>query len=519
MSTIETLARGDVAAAPAAAEPVLRVSHGSKIYGGVHAIEDIDFTLYPGEVHALVGENGAGKSTLCKAIAGAIRLTSGTIELDGAPVAFDGPRDALAAGICMVYQETSLVPSMTAAQNIELGNEKLITRFRTLNIQAQQLLQSLNFHVDPATPVALLGTAKRQMVEIARAVYNKARIIIFDEPTASLTPEEIVHFFHLVRNLRAQGVAIIYISHALEESLQISDRVTVLRDGRLVVTARTAEMTRERLVRAMVGRDITQTHYAKHREAAAERRPGRREKVLTVENVTMGMVVKNMSFSVYAGEVVGIAGLIGSGRTEIAKIVYGALKRNLINGGTIKLRGKPIRFRVPKQAINAGICYITEDRKLNGFFETMRIDDNVYIGKLATRAGWRFLLSRIMRGKLASYWVERLKIAALQRKARIVELSGGNQQKVVIAKSLVQDPSIVIFDEPTRGVDVATIPEIHAQIRRLAEEGKAVVVISSYLPEILAVSDRILVARLGRIVAEFDAATATEDKIMYAAIH
>jgi ABC-type sugar transport system ATPase subunit len=498
-------------------QPVLSVSKGSKIYGGVHAIEDVDFDLFAGEVHALVGENGAGKSTLCKAIAGAIRLTSGAYCVDGKPVDFQSPRDALAAGICMVYQETSLVPNMTAAQNIELGNEKLLTRFRTLNIQAQQLLQSLNFHVDPATPVAILGTAKRQMVEIARAVYNKARIIIFDEPTASLTPEEIVHFFNLVRDLRGRGVAVIYISHALEESLKISDRITVLRDGKLVITAKTAEMTREKLVRHMVGRDITQTHYAgKH---GGKSRHHATEKVLTVENVTMGAIVKNMSFSVYAGEVVGIAGLIGSGRTEIAKIVYGALKRNLINGGMIYLRGKPIRYRVPKQAINDGICYITEDRKLNGFFETMRIDDNVYVSKLATKLGWSFLLSRFKRNKLANYWVERLKIAALQRKARIVELSGGNQQKVVIAKSLAQDPAIVIFDEPTRGVDVGTIPEIHAQIRRLAEEGKAVVVISSYLPEILAVSDRILVARLGRIVAEFDAATATEDKILYAAIH
>jgi ABC-type sugar transport system ATPase subunit len=519
VNDVETLRRDSVIALTGAADPVLRVVNGNKIYGGIHAIEGIDFDLCRGEVHALVGENGAGKSTLCKAIAGAIKLTSGEIIVDGKPTRFDGPRDALSAGICMVYQETSLVPSMTAAQNIELGNEKLLTRFRTLNIQAQQLLQSLNFHVDPATPVALLGTAKRQMVEIARAVYNKARIIIFDEPTASLTPEEIVHFFHLVRDLRAQGVAIIYISHALEESLQISDRITVLRDGKLVVSSKTAEMTRERLVRAMVGRDIAQTHYARRREIGRHHGGVAKEKVLTVENVTMGMVVKNMSFSVYAGEVVGIAGLIGSGRTEIAKVVYGALKRNLINGGTIKLHGKPIRFRVPKQAINAGICYITEDRKLNGFFETMRIDDNVYVGKLSTKVGWRFLLSRAIRNKLAGYWVDRLKIAALQRKARIVELSGGNQQKVVIAKSLVQDPSIIFFDEPTRGVDVATIPEIHAQIRRLAEEGKAVVVISSYLPEILAISDRILVARLGRIVAEFDAATATEDKIMYAAIH
>ena len=250
-------------------QPVLSVSKGSKIYGGVHAIEAVDFDLYPGEVHALVGENGAGKSTLCKAIAGAIKLTSGTYCVDGKPVDFHSPRDALTAGICMVYQETSLVPTMTAAQNIELGNEKLLTRFRTLNIQAQQLLQSLNFHVDPATPVALLGTAKRQMVEIARAIYNKARIIIFDEPTASLTPEEIVHFFNLVRDLRARGVAVIYISHALEESLKISDRITVLRDGKLVVTATTSEMTREKLVRHMVGRDITQTYYGRHRRPTA----------------------------------------------------------------------------------------------------------------------------------------------------------------------------------------------------------------------------------------------------------
>ena len=495
-------------------EPVLRISNGSKIYGGVHAIEGVNFDLYPGEVHALVGENGAGKSTLCKAIAGAINLTSGDYLLDGKPANFEQPRDALDAGICMVYQETSLVPTMTAAQNIELGNEKLLTRFRTLNIQAQQLLQSLNFHVDPATPVALLGTAKKQMVEIARAIYNKARIIIFDEPTASLTPEEIVHFFHLVRDLRARGVSIIYISHALEESLQIADRITVLRDGKLVITAPAKQLTRDALVQHMVGREVVQAVYG-----GREKTHQRREKVLTVENVTMGMAVKNMSFSVYAGEVVGIAGLIGSGRTEIAKIVYGALKRNLVNGGTIRLRGKPIRYRVPRQAINDGIAYITEDRKANGFFETMVVDDNVYIGSLATRKGWSLLLSRAKRSKLASYWVDRLKISALQRKARIIELSGGNQQKVVLAKTLVQEPSIIFFDEPTRGVDVGTIPHIHGEIRRLADEGKAVVVISSYLPEILAVSDRILVARTGRIVAEFDAADATQDKILYAAVH
>ena len=449
-------------------DPALKVVSGSKVYGGVHAIEGVSFDLYPGEVHALVGENGAGKSTLCKAIAGAIRLTSGEIFVDGSLVDFQQPRDALAAGICMVYQETSLVPTMTAAQNIELGNEKLLTRFRTLNIQAQQLLQSLNFHVDPATPVAMLGTAKKQMVEIARAIYNKARIIIFDEPTASLTPEEIVHFFHLVRDLRGRGVAIIYISHALEESLQIADRITVLRDGRLVITAPAKTLNRDALVQHMVGRQVAQAVYGRGTRPAH----ARHEKALAVENVTMGMVVKNMSFSVYAGEIVGIAGLIGSGRTEIAKIIFGALKRNLVNGGTIRLRGKPIRYRVPRQAIDDGIVYITEDRKANGFFETMIVDDNVYVGKLATRRGFSFLLSKARRSKLANYWVERLNISALQRKARIVELSGGDQQKVVLAEALAQDPSIVILDEPTRGVDVGTIPHIHAEISRLADEAR-----------------------------------------------
>ena len=389
----------------------------------------------PARFMRLVGENGAGKSTLCKAIAGAIKLTSGDYYVDGKPVNFERPRDALAAGICMVYQETSLVPTMTAAQNIELGNEKLITSFKKLNIQAQQLLQSLNFHIDPATPVGLLGTAKRQMVEIARAVYNDARIIIFDEPTASLTPEEIVHFFNLVRDLRARGVAIIYISHALEDSLQISDRITVLRDGKLVMTAKTAEMNaREAGARTWSAATSPRPIMPPTRKAMRSAGKLRREKVLTVENVTMGNMVKNMSFSVYAGEVVGIAGLIGSGRTEIAKIIFGALKRNLINGGTIKLRGKPIRYRVPKEAINDGIAYITEDRKLNGFFETMVVDDNVYVGKLATKAGWRFLLSGLTRNKLAAYWVERLKISALaaqgqdRRALRRQSAEGGHRQ-------------------------------------------------------------------------------------------
>jgi ABC-type sugar transport system ATPase subunit len=500
----------------AAGQVILRVDKGSKVYAGVHALQDVSFDVRAGEIHALVGENGAGKSTLCKSIAGAIRLSSGTLQVDGQPVNFHRPGDALKAGVCMVYQETSLVPSMTVAQNLELGRERLLTRLRPLNIKAQQQLQSLNFHVDPTALVATLGTAHRQMVEIARAAYHDARIIIFDEPTASLTPEEKLHFFHLLHDLKAKGLGIVFISHALEEALELADRITVLRDGRHVVTQDASSLTREDLVRHMVGRDVQATHYGR-REATGTK--ARREKVLVVENLTMGNIVKNMSFTLYAGEVVGIAGLIGSGRTETAKIVSGALKRNLIGGGNVWLRGKPVRYDVPKQAIDDGIVYITEDRKLNGFFETMTVEENIHLGRLATKRGFRSLVSGRERRALAGALAEKLKVRSVSARARIIELSGGNQQKVVVGKSLIQEPSVVFFDEPTRGVDVGAIPEIHQAIRRLADEGKAVVVISSYLPEVLAVSDRILVARLGRIVEEFSASEATEDRIMFAAIH
>jgi ABC-type sugar transport system ATPase subunit len=505
---------------------VLRIVAGSKVYGGIHAIDSVDFDLRPGEIHAVLGENGAGKSTLCKAISGAIKLTSGDYILGGTPVSFSSPGEALKSGVAMVYQETSLVPSMTVAQNLELGMERLFTIYRKINIAAQQSQQALNFNVDPLALVETLGTAKRQMVEIARAVRHNARVIIFDEPTASLTPEEMQHLFHLLNSLRSQGVGIIFISHALEEALKIADRITVLRDGKLVHTGPVAGLDRPAIVRMMVGRDIAATHYAAVEaegvtavEPPAETSKDRR-RVLSVENVTMGSVVKNMSFSVYEGEVVGMAGLVGSGRTEIAHVICGARKRNFLRGGLIYLNDRPIRYRVPRQAVRDGIVYITEDRKLDGFFETMTADDNVYLGYLASpKGGRRWLYSLKQRKKIADRWVMALSISALKRSLKIVEYSGGNQQKVVVAKSLAQEPSVVIFDEPTRGVDVGAIPQIHAAIRALAAEGKAVIVISSYLPEVMAISDRILVARGGRIVEEMTAAQATEEKIMYAAIH
>jgi ABC-type sugar transport system ATPase subunit len=504
-------------------EPILRIVGGSKIYGGVHAIDKVNFDLRLGEIHAILGENGAGKSTLCKAIAGAIQLSSGDYFLGGNKVSFATPGEALNSGVVMVYQETSLVPSMTVAQNLELGMEKIFTVYRKINIAAQQSQQALNFNVDPLALVETLGTAKRQMVEIARAVRHNARVIIFDEPTASLTPEEIQHLFHLLNSLRAQGVGIIFISHALEEALKIADRITVLRDGKLVSTGPAGGLDRLQVVKMMVGRDISASHYAAHEAGTATvktpLRPLDKRRVLSVENVTMGNVVKNMSFSVYQGEIVGMAGLVGSGRTEVAHIICGARKRNFLRGGHIYLNDKAVRYRVPRQAVRDGIVYITEDRKLDGFFETMTADDNVYLGYLASPKGRRFLYSFKERKAIGDRWIKALSISALNRSLKIIEYSGGNQQKLVVAKSLAQEPSVVIFDEPTRGVDVGAIPQIHAAIRALAAEGKAVIVISSYLPEVLAISDRILVARGGRIVEEMAASEATEEKIMYAAIH
>ncbi|PWE56962.1 sugar ABC transporter ATP-binding protein [Metarhizobium album] len=500
--------------ADASQTPVVELTGATKHYEGVPAIERVDFTLFPGEVHALLGENGAGKSTLCKVICGTVGLTSGTMAVHGQPVDFRSPSDALNQGIAMVYQETSLVPTMTVAQNIHLGREPFFSVFRNLNIRAQLLLQSMNFHVDPTALASTLGTAKRQMIEIARAVYFNAKVIIFDEPTASLTPEETQHLFTLIQDLRSQGVAIIYISHALEEALSISDRVTVLRDGKLVSTQSTSGLSRDTLVRMMVGRQLG----PQQRDQAARAPKPRGEKILSVENVVSGTMVKNMSFSVYAGEVTTIAGLVGSGRTEIAKVISGAMKRRRLQGGTITFNGRDVRYRVPAQGVNDGIAYVTEDRKENGLFETMSIDENIYVGYIA-KAKRRLLTSKKERKALAEKWISTLQVAAIHRRAKVVELSGGNQQKVVIAKSLVQNPQLVIFDEPTRGVDVGTIEQIHALIRELAATGIAVVVISSYLPEVLAVSDRILVARQGRIVEQIPADGATEERIMWAAIH
>ncbi|MGX5721559.1 sugar ABC transporter ATP-binding protein [Shinella zoogloeoides] len=485
----------------------------TKAFHGNVAVGAVDFTLEAGEVHALLGENGAGKSTFSKLLAGVYPPEGGEILYHGEPLRAEGPAEALRCGIAMVYQETSLVPSMTVAQNLFLGHEKAFNRLRGITIAAQQFLQSLNFTVDPTALVSSLGAAKRQMVEIARAVRLNAKVIIFDEPTATLTPEERRHFFSLIDRLRARGVAIIFITHALEEALQMSDRITVMRDGRRVLTEKAGDLTQARIVQAMVGRELATEFAPRTRTRPAGQR------VLSVEDVSMGALVRNTSFSVFAGQVTGLFGLVGSGRTETAKIVAGVFKRDFLRGGAIEYEGRPVRYATPGPAVADGIVYVTEDRKLEGFFENMSIAENLYAGLLAAGQNRFPFVSMAEMKALAEEWTDRLAIRSIGAEARVVELSGGNQQKVVIGKALIQKPRLIIFDEPTRGVDVGAVAEIHALIQRLADEGLAVVVISSYLPEILSLSDRILVARQGRVVEEFSPIDASSESIMYAAVH
>lgn len=496
--------------------PIVELRNATKEYRGVPAVKNISFGLRRGEVHALLGENGAGKSTLTKMIAGVVAPTSGEVWIDGAQVELGSPSEALKRGIAMVYQETSLVPSLTVAQNIYLTDDRHFHRLRGIYIAGQQFLQSLNFHVDPTATVASLGAGQKQMVEIARAVHHNAKVIIFDEPTATLTPEEKHQFFSLVARLRERGVSIIFISHALEEALQIADRITVMRDGEHVVTDNVAAFDREKIVRAMVGRTLSSELYGSHRDRQV--RSGG-EKMLSVQNLSMGNMVRNTSFSVFAGQITGVFGLIGSGRTEAAKVVAGVLKRDFFHGGQVRFNGQAVRYRVPQPAVRDGIIYVTEDRKLEGFFETMSIAENIHLGAIAGGQSRSATVSMVEMRTIAAEWIAALNVKAINADARVIELSGGNQQKVVVAKALVQKPKLVIFDEPTRGVDVGAIAEIHQMINKLADDGIAVMVISSYLPEILQLSDRILVCRQGRIVEEFEGNKADEETIMYAAVH
>ena len=489
-----------------------------KHYRGVAALKDIDFDLRRGEVHAILGENGAGKSTLVKILAGAVTPTQGEIHIDGQRIQIASPSLARRYGIAMVYQETSLVPSMTVAQNLYLGDEKFFNRLRGTYIDAQQFLQSLNFPVDPTATVQSLGTAKRQMVEIARAVRLKAKVIIFDEPTATLTPEEKHHLFALIDRLRKDRVSIIFISHALEEALEISDRITILRDGAHVVTDDARSFTRETIIRHMVGRSLTDELYgragARAAAATARRQSPQRAKPVDAKPGAQHIVFDFRRAGHRASSAWSARG--GQRRRESSPASSSATPFTAATSG---LGDRSVRYRTPRAAVGDGVVYVTEDRKGDGLFETMSVADNIYVGQIAGRESRGILARRSEKQTLAARWTKKLNIRALSGDARVIELSGGNQQKVVIAKSLVQNPKLIIFDEPTRGVDVGAIAEIHHLIGALADDGLAVVVISSYLPEILSLSDRILVSRQGRIVEELSPDEATSETVMFAAVY
>ncbi len=475
-----------------------------KQFPGVLALQDVQFNLHYGEVHALMGENGAGKSTLMKILSGVYQKDSGEVIYKGQSIHFTSPRQAQLAGITTIYQELNQIPQMSIAENIFLGSEiqrGVLLNRAEMKRQASQLLQKLHLEIDPRTPLSDLGVAQQQMVEVAKALHHRADLIIMDEPTSALSSREIEDLFAIIRELKSQNVSIIYISHHLEETFEISDRLTVLRDGRYVGTYPTQELNVDGLIRLMVGRDLSD-------KFPKEIFPTGKE-VLRVENLTQGNRLKNISFSVYAGEVLGIAGLVGSGRTELVRALFGA---DPIDRGSIYIDGQPVTIRNPRDAIRQGMGLLTEDRKQQGLILKMNTRENTTLTVLKQLTpGW--LTNRRAEAALTQKFIDSIAIKSSLEQLTI-NLSGGTQQKVVLSKWLATQPRVLIFDEPTRGIDVGAKVEIYKLINELASQGVAIIMISSELPEVLGMSDRIMVMREGRIAGILPRQEATQEKIM-----
>ncbi|HEU4920489.1 MAG TPA: sugar ABC transporter ATP-binding protein [Candidatus Limnocylindrales bacterium] len=487
------------------AAPALVMRGIAKAFPGAQALRGVDLAVAPGEIHGLVGENGAGKSTLVKILAGAYSRDAGDIEVAGQPVGSAGPAEMLARGVAVIYQEPALAPHLSVAENIFMGrlpSRRLgIVDWRRLIEETSVVSGRLGLDLRPRARVGSLSVARRQMVEIAKALSRDARLIVLDEPSAVLADAELQGLFTVMRRLTERGVAFIYISHRLNEVFQITDRVTVMKDGRVVATGPTAGMTAPRLVGLMVGRELG---------ADRERTPNRGRIALRVEGLTRRGVLDDVSFEVAAGEILGIAGLAGSGRTEVLRAIHGA---DPIDAGTIEVFGRATPIRSPRDAIGLGIGLLTEDRKADGLMLGQAVAFNVTIGKLSEVAT-RGLISQRRERRVVEEYVARLDIRTAGIGARIRNLSGGNQQKAIFARWLNADCRILLIDEPTRGVDVGAKAEIHRLLAELADRGVAIVMVSSELPEVLAVSDRILVMREGRITAELDRSEATEERIM-----
>lgn len=495
-----------------AERPFLEMRGIVKRFPGVRALNDVSLDVRPGEVHVLLGENGAGKSTLIKVLSGAYPPDSGEIVIDGRTARVRNPHDAQALGVSTIYQEFNLAPDMSVADNIFLGREPM--RNRVLGIvdrrkvidQTRELLVALDMHIAPEAIVKQLGVAQQQMVEIAKALSLEARLIVMDEPTAALTSHEIDRLFETIRELKQRGVAIIYISHRLDEVTVVGDRATVLRDGARVGTVAVAETAADELIRMMVGRDL--------KDKFPKIRIEYGEEALRVERLTRKGVLENVSFHVRRGEILGMAGLVGSKRTETARAIFGADK---LDGGQVFLHGKRVEIKTPADAIRNRIALLPEDRKRHGILPHLSVRENITLSALSHFSRKGYLDIRREKAQAQEY-VSSLRIATPDLERWVLYLSGGNQQKVVLAKWLSTHADVFLFDEPTRGIDVGAKVEVYQLMGELVKRGGAIVMISSDLPDILGMSDRILVMRAGQVVREFERQEATEEEILNSAL-
>jgi ribose transport system ATP-binding protein len=484
-------------------EPVVRLRGVSKEFPGVLAVDGVDLEILPGEVHALAGENGAGKSTLMKILSQVERHNAGEVEISGEPVEFRGPGHAQRLGVAMVYQEFALAPHLSVAENLFLGREPASVGF--INRQAEkekaaELLGRVGLDVDPGRLVSSLTVAEQQRVEIAKALAIEAKIVIMDEPTATLAEKETEELFEVIRDLSSRGISILYISHHLDEIFRIADRVTVMRDGKVVETEHTSELDEEELVNLMVGRQVGNLYPKPEAEVG--------EVLLRAEGITREGVLRNCSFEVRSGEILGFAGLVGAGRTELARAVFGA---DPLDSGRVELDGRELQIKSPQAAIDAGIGYLTEDRKGAGLALQLGVDQNITLANVPTKAGF---LNLGAEKRTAQYRSEQLDIQTPTIKRNVQLLSGGNQQKVVVAKWLEARARVLFFDEPSRGIDVGAKAEMFGLIGELAKDGRGIVLISSYLPELLNMCDRIVVIRGGEVAGGLDREEFSEERIV-----
>jgi rhamnose transport system ATP-binding protein len=490
--------------------PILALEDASKSYGAVRAARGVSIALRSGEVRALAGENGAGKSTIVRMLAGVQRPDSGRVRVDGEPVDFHGPADARDAGVAVIYQEPTLFPDLSIAENVMMGRHPLGPLRRidrgALHRTVADLMERLGVRLDPEQPVRGLSIADQQIVEIAKALSFEARVLIMDEPTAALSGHEVERLFGVVRTLQARGAAVLFISHRLDEIFEICDTVTVLRDGEVTHDGATKDLTSDELVRRMVGRELSQLFPKLDADIGAP--------VLKVSRLTREGVFVDVSLEVRRGEIVGLAGLVGAGRSEVARAIFGIDKPD---AGHVEVDGKPLPPGSPRAAMRAGVGLVPEDRRQQGLVMELSIERNMGLTRLQALAGRLGLISGGAERKLAAHWAERLQLKFHRLADPVGFLSGGNQQKVVLGKWLATGPKVLIIDEPTRGIDVGTKAEVHRLMSELAAQGLAVLMISSELPEVLGMADRVLVMHEGRLVRELSRSEADEESVVRAA--